>query len=68
MSSTKTGSTQEDRKLSQHDWKIADWDVKHQSKQQPKYIMQVQGSHPHQCLSPGTLLGRCITDLTPAHN
>ena len=27
----RTGSTQEDRKLSQHDCKIVDWDVKHQS-------------------------------------
>ena len=28
-----TGSTQEDRKMSRHDWKIVDWDVKHQFKQ-----------------------------------
>ena len=28
-----TGSTQEDRKMSQHDWKIVDCDVKHQHKQ-----------------------------------
>ena len=26
----KTGSTQEDRKSSWHDWKIVDWDVKYQ--------------------------------------
>ena len=25
-----TGSTQEDRKSSQHDWKNVDWNVKHQ--------------------------------------
>ena len=29
-----TGSTQEDMKLSQHDWKIVDWDVKHQNEVQ----------------------------------
>ena len=28
-----TGSTQEDNKTSQLDWKIADWDLKHQHKQ-----------------------------------
>ena len=28
-----TGSNQEDKKSSQHDWKIVDWDVKHQNKQ-----------------------------------
>ena len=31
-------STQEDRKSSQHDWKIVDWDVKHQHKQR-NYIV-----------------------------
>ena len=28
-----TGSTQEDKKLSKHDCKIVDWDVKHLDKQ-----------------------------------
>ena len=34
-----TGSTQEDRKLSQHDWKIVDWNVKLQHKQNDIKLM-----------------------------
>ena len=40
-----TGSTQEGRKSSQHDWKIVDWDTKHQHKQTNQvfasYLQQV---------------------------
>ena len=31
-----TGSTQEDRKSSQHDWKIIDWDMKHKKNNKKK--------------------------------
>ena len=35
-----TGSTKEDRKLSQHYWKIVDWDVKQQLK---KAVLSYEG-------------------------
>ena len=34
-----TGSTQKDRKLSGHDCKIVDWDVKHQQTQVKRNVM-----------------------------
>ena len=35
-----TGSTQEDRKSSWHDWQIVDWDVKHQYKQLAHFFLK----------------------------
>ena len=40
-----TGSAQEDKKLSWHDWKIVDWDVKHQNRQIILFVMHLDDNN-----------------------
>ena len=40
-----SGSTQEDRNISWHDWKIVDWDVNHQHKQKHVIVSKIFDGH-----------------------